>query len=93
MPTLFELYQEPSQLIVGVIVVGIWSAIWKGIGLWFSGKNRQKKWFIAIFLLSDITLALLSIIYLIWFKPPEERKSEAAPKAPLRKPSSKRKSK
>jgi|TARA_Y100000310_G_C20208300_1_gene590100 methionyl-tRNA synthetase len=43
-----------------------WEAIWKGIGLWKCGRNKQLSWFIAIFVLN--TAGILPIIYLLFFR-------------------------
>ena len=39
-----------------------WSFIWKGVALWKAGERREKKWFIALFVLN--TAGLLDIFYL-----------------------------
>jgi ABC-type Na+ efflux pump permease subunit len=72
MITLYEIYQRPLWFFGILISVLLWSLIWKGLGLWFSAKSRQKGWF--TFLLLFNTLGLLPIIYLIWFKPMSEKK-------------------
>lgn len=45
-----------------IIVVMVWSLIWKGLALWKSAELKQKHWFIAILILN--TLGILEIIYL-----------------------------
>ncbi|MBU0457162.1 MAG: DUF5652 family protein [Nanoarchaeota archaeon] len=66
MLTMYELYQQPTNLIFGLLLVSVWIIIWKGLGLWYAARNEQKGWFIAILILN--TLGLLPIIYLIWFR-------------------------
>jgi len=44
----------------------LWVAIWKGLGLWHSARNRQMIWFIAMLILS--TAGILPIIYLLFFR-------------------------
>ena len=61
------LYEAPGTMILGVVLIAIWTLIWKGFALWNSARNEQKGWFIAILILN--TMGLLPIIYLIWFKP------------------------
>ena len=68
--TMFNLYQQPGLMLLGLLVIVMWVVIWKGLGLWFSAQNKQKNWFIAMLILN--TLGLLPIIYLIWFKPRDE---------------------
>jgi len=49
---------------LGLLVA--WSAVWKGIALWRSGRNGQLAWFIVMFILN--TAGILPIIYLIFFQ-------------------------
>lgn len=77
MVLLFDIYQQPFWFIIALLVVGVWSLVWKGIGLWYAAKNQQRKWFITI-LIIDV-LGLLPIIYLIWFKPEEKEEPEEMP--------------
>ena len=69
-----DLSQQPLWVIVVFILMGIWSLIWSGLGLWHSSQHKQKNWFIAILILN--TLGLLPIIYLIWFKPQSKGKTK-----------------
>ena len=69
MITMHEFYQRPLWMIGTLLVLSLWTLLWKGLGLWFSAKNKQKGWFIAILILN--TLGILPIIYLIWIKPSE----------------------
>lgn len=63
-----------------LIIVMIWSSIWKAIALWKSGRNNQLVWFIVLFLLN--TVGILEIIYLVWFhKKPRAAKRYAKKKA------------
>ena len=77
--SMYQLYQQPQFIIGGLFILLVWTMIWKGIALWFSAKNQQKGWFVAIFLLN--TLGLLPIIYLIWFKPANKEKVNEEVKA------------
>lgn len=70
MVDLFNLYQKPASFLIALIVVSLWTLVWKGLGLWHSGKNQQKGWFVVMLILN--TAGLLPIIYLIWFKPKED---------------------
>lgn len=51
---------------VVLLIVLVWTLIWKGIGLWKSGRNNQLYWFVALFVLN--TLGVLPIVYLLWFQ-------------------------
>ena len=44
----------------------VWSAIWKGIALWKSGRNNQIVWFVFMFILN--TAGILPIIYIAFFQ-------------------------
>lgn len=46
-------------------ILMVWVIAWKGLGLWYSARNRQKNWFIAMLLLN--TLGIVPIIYLFIF--------------------------
>ncbi len=65
-------------MVLSLIVVSLWSLLWKGLALWYSGKNQQKGWFIVMLILN--TAGLLPIIYLLWFKPKDEAKKEVKAK-------------
>jgi hypothetical protein len=49
-----------------LVVVAIWTVVWKGVALYTAGKNQQKAWFIFLLLLND--LGILSMVYLKWFQ-------------------------
>jgi hypothetical protein len=48
------------------IILAVWSIAWKGVALWFSARNYQKNWFIAILILNPA--GILEIIYLFGFR-------------------------
>ncbi|HLC52425.1 MAG TPA: DUF5652 family protein [Candidatus Nanoarchaeia archaeon] len=56
---------------IGIVIIAIWSLVWKGLGLWYAAKSNHKNWFLAILILN--TAGLLPIIYLLWFKPEEKK--------------------
>jgi hypothetical protein len=49
-----------------LIIIVIWSAIWKAIALWKSARNKQIVWFVVLCVLN--TIGLLEIIYLAFFQ-------------------------
>ena len=65
----YTMYNHPGLFFLAVSIIIFWTLVWKGIGLWYAGKYRQKKWFMAILVLN--TAGILPIIYLIWFRPRE----------------------
>lgn len=54
----------PQQLNLMLLVV-LWTLPWKGVALWKAAQNKEKWWFIALFLFN--TLAILEIVYIFYF--------------------------
>ena len=46
-----------------LIIILIWSLIWKGLALWRAAHLEQKPWFVALLVLN--TAGILEIIYLL----------------------------
>lgn len=55
-----------AGLITVIILLIIWSVIWKGIALWHAARNDQKAWYVALLIIN--TLGILEIIYLSFFE-------------------------
>ena len=51
--------------VVALIILLIWSAIWKGIALWKAAGNKDLKWFIALLVIN--TVGILEILYIYVF--------------------------
>jgi len=49
-----------------IIVVAVWSLVWKGVALWVSARNHQRAWFVVMLILN--TAGILEIIYLFGFR-------------------------
>ncbi|MCH7730718.1 hypothetical protein IID21_04370 [Patescibacteria group bacterium] len=60
-----ELFTAPSGKYLFLLLL-IWSAFWKGISLWKSAREKQRNWFIVLFISS--TAGILPIIYLLFFQ-------------------------
>lgn len=45
------------------LVLVLWELAWKGFALWKAARNKQKYWFIALFLIN--TAGVLPIAYLL----------------------------
>jgi len=58
----FPTWIDNPLFIFLLIVLSVWSLVWKGLALWKSAGLRQKYWFIAILVVN--TLGILEIIYL-----------------------------
>lgn len=53
----------PGPVVGGfILVVLLWSMVWKGLALWHSSRNGEPRWFLAILLIN--TLGILEIVYL-----------------------------
>lgn len=51
-----------GKLLALLIVLLIWSVIWKGIALWKAARNGAKAWYIIMLVLN--TAGILEIIYI-----------------------------
>ncbi len=54
-----------SGFTILMMVLAIWSLVWKGWALWRAGRNNSVGWFIALLVLN--TLGILEIIYIFAF--------------------------
>ncbi len=48
-----------------VILLTIWTLVWKGLSLWKASGKRQPVWFVALLVLN--TFGLLEILYYFFF--------------------------
>lgn len=67
------LVEEPG-LFVGIIIVALWSIIWKGFALYRAGANQSPAWFVVLLIFN--TVGILEILYLFVFG---KRKVEEPP--------------
>ena len=51
--------------IILFVVLVVWSAIWKGVGLWKAGRNNHLAWFLFMFIFN--TAGILPIVYIAFF--------------------------
>jgi len=56
----------PVRMVILFVPLLIWEFVWKGIGLWKSGRNNQLGWFICILIFN--TIGILPIIYILFFQ-------------------------
>ena len=67
-----------------LVLMLVWSLVWKGLALWRASRNGQRIWYIVLLLVN--TLGLLEILYLnLWEKNEEEEKEKPAKKRKARK--------
>ncbi len=76
MISVYELYQHPTKVVLGLLVVVLWELVWKGLALWHAAKEGKKRWFIALLIVNSF--GILPILYLIWFR---EKKEEVISEA------------
>ncbi len=48
-----------------IIVISIWSLVWKGFALWKAAKNDDKVWYVVLLILN--TIGILEILYIYVF--------------------------
>ena len=54
-----------------VVILMLWSIIWKGIALWKSARNESKIWFVILLIVN--TVGILEIIYIFAVARPKEK--------------------
>jgi len=62
-----------TQNFIWIILLAVWTLPWKGVALWRSARQKEKRWFI-IFLLVN-TLAVLEILYIFIFSKSKKAKN------------------
>ena len=69
MATFFGIYNEPLQLglfgLIFLLVLTLWTIVWKAIGLWISARESKKWWFGALLIFN--TAGILDIVYVFFF--------------------------
>ncbi len=58
-----------------ILILFVWSLVWKGFALWRAVKNDSKRWFIVLMIIN--TGGILEILYLFVFG--KENKKAANP--------------
>ena len=61
-----ELTVLSREFILILYLLVLWSGVWKGVALWFAGKNQQKTWFIIMAIIN--TAGILEILYIFFFQ-------------------------
>ncbi|MDO8551367.1 MAG: DUF5652 family protein [bacterium] len=49
-----------------LLLVIVWSLLWKGVSLWKAAKNNQRYWFIALLVVNS--LGILEVLYLAFWQ-------------------------
>jgi len=48
-----------------IVIVLVWTLIWKGLALWISSRKSQKIWFVILLIVN--TIGILDILYIFLF--------------------------
>ena len=67
---------------VVVLVVGVWSLVWKGLALWKAARRDRVWWYVIMLVLN--TAGILPIIYIFAVAPNQAEIDETAPQSPAR---------
>lgn len=59
---LFTRLNTDSVFMMGIMLLMVWTMIWKGFGLWRAAQEKSLGWFISIMIFN--TLGVLEILYL-----------------------------
>jgi hypothetical protein len=55
-----------------VLIVGVWSSIWKAFALWKAARKHHMAWYIVMFIVNLV--GILEILYIFWFSKIGENK-------------------
>ena len=53
-------------MLIWLIPLIVWEAVWKSIALWKAGRNNHVVWFVFLFILN--TAGILPIVYILFFQ-------------------------
>ena len=48
-----------------ILLLVVWSAVWKAIALWRAAQNNSKPWYVVLFIVN--TVGILDILYIYVF--------------------------
>jgi len=60
-----------------IMIIALWSLVWKGIALWYAARRGEKSWFVWLLILN--TLGILEIIYIFAVAKRSDKKTPATP--------------
>jgi hypothetical protein len=52
-------------LIILIIVLALWEAVWKGFAMWKAARDGQKAWYVCLLIFN--TIGILPILYIYVF--------------------------
>ncbi len=60
--------QNNMGLLALVFIASVWQLFWKGVALWKASNQKQRNWFLVLFVLIPLNdLGIVELIYLIRF--------------------------
>jgi|GEM_PF-2287983 methionyl-tRNA synthetase len=62
---------------MAIMLIALWSLVWKGIALWYAARRGEKGWFTWLLVLN--TLGILEIIYIFAVAKRSDKKSPPPP--------------
>ena len=74
MASLYGLYSNVTLFTTIIIVLSIWSLVWKGLALWRAARKKSKGWFVILLIINSA--GLLPILYLLFSKKPRKTRED-----------------
>lgn len=60
--------QDNIGLLALLFILSVWQLFWKGVALWKASQQKQRNWFIVLFVLVPLNeLGIIELVYLFWF--------------------------
>ncbi len=67
-----------TAALVILVIISIWTIIWKGLALWKSARKEHLAWFIVLLIVN--TIGILEILYIYLFSKMGKVRTKLAPK-------------
>lgn len=64
-----------------VVIISVWSLVWKGLALWKSARKTHLVWFIVLLVVN--TVGILEILYIYIFSEMRKGKTKAPKPKPI----------
>ena len=69
----YSTYNNPNTdpvtilaMTIGIIILVLWSLVWKGLAMWKAARNNQRWWFSIMVPIQ--TIGILEIVYILYFQ-------------------------
>ncbi len=63
---------SPGAALTLVMILSVWTLVWKGLALWKASKKNSIPWFVIILILN--TIGILEILYIFIFSKMKNQK-------------------